>query len=94
MNILGIALVVMIAHSSELPGAADATFEQRWEAMVMRHQLRKESGEITTPREETVTKEPRHRVREHRHRAKYARSATGCRFGHKVHRGLSWRCVR
>jgi len=84
MKILGIMVALVISQASELPGAGDATFEQRWQSMIERQIIKKQVEEIVEPRR-AVTHETHHRR---------ARHATGCRFGHKVYHGKSWRCRR
>lgn len=83
---LATALAFVLSQAGELPGAPDTTFEQRWDAMVAKQMIKKREE---AKHEQPLEEEPR-RVRHHHH----ARAASGCRFGHKVYHGQSWRCRR
>lgn len=84
------ALALMVSQNSAIPGPDDATFEQRWQNMVVKQILRKQTEEIMQPEPKIERSMPEKRVRHHRR----ARVANGCRFGHKVYHGRSWRCRR
>lgn len=83
--ILAMVVALMIAQSSDLPGAPDTTFEQRWDSMMIKQQLKRDVEKLETHHVEQRPPSTRHA---------HARRATGCRYGHKVYHGRSWRCRR
>jgi hypothetical protein len=98
MLILTTLVALMISQNSTLPGPDDATFEQRWQNMIVKQIIRKQTDEIMQPEPEPRRVErPQRETRARHHRPHRShRVARGCRFGHRVfhNNGKSWRCKR